>query len=106
MPSKPLWRQREDALLLGGPLAVLPALMVVPVTLSLFVDPAFRHARIVGVLALPVIFSCQWIGVSRLAAVFRRDLDVLTFFAVGIVIVFWVVLVCSGVLLAITLSQS
>ncbi len=106
MPSKPLWRQREDALIIGGPLAVLPALLVVPVTLSLFVDPAFRYARGVGILILPAFFICQWSGLMKLAVVFRRNLDVLTFFAVGLVIAFWVFVVCSGVLLAIVLSGS
>jgi hypothetical protein len=101
-----MWRQREDALILGGPLAVLPALMVVPVTISLFVDPAFRYARVAGVLLLSILFACEWLGLMRLAVVFRRNLDVLTFFAVGIVIVFWVVSVCSGVLLAIVLAQA
>ncbi len=105
MPSKPIWRRREDALIVGGPLTVLPALMVVPVIISLFVGPAFQHGRVIGVLLLPVLFAAEWMGLSRLANVFRRDLDVLTFFAVGIVIVFWVVLVCSGVLLAIVLTQ-
>jgi len=103
---KPLWRQREDALVLGGPLAVLPALTIVPVTISLFVDPVFSHARILGLLLLPVIFFGEWVGLMRLAVVIRRDLDVLTFFAVGVVIVFWVIAVCSGVLLAILLTQA
>ena len=106
MAIKPIWRQREDALVIGGPLAVLPALTIVPVTLSLFVDPVFSHARIVGLLLLAVIFASEWAGLIQLSIVIRRNLDVLTFFAVGIVIVFWVIAVCSGVLLAIVLSQA
>ena len=105
MPSKAMWRQREDALVVGGPLIVLPALGIVPVTISLFVDPAFRYGRAVGVLLLPVLFACEWVGLLRVASIFRHDLDVLTFFAAGLVIVFWVVLVCSGVLLAIVMTQ-
>jgi len=106
MAIKPRWREREDALIIGGPLAVLPALTIVPVTVSLFIDPAFSHASIVGLLLLPAIFASEWMGLLRLAAVFRQDFDVLTFFAVGIVIVLWVIAVCSGVLLAIVLSQA
>lgn len=71
MPSKPLWSQREDALIMGGPLAVLPALMVVPVTVSLFVDPPFRHAWLSGILLLPVLFTAGWGGLSCLAMVVR-----------------------------------
>ncbi len=105
MPSKPIWRQREDALVIGGPLTVLPTLAVVPITISLFVEPAFRYGRTAGVLLLPILFLSEWAGLLRLAQVFRRDFDVLTFFAAGIVIVFSVLAVCSGVLLAIVLSQ-
>lgn len=105
MAIRPLWRQREDALIVGGPFAVLPALAIVPVIVSLFVGPAFSYARLVGLVLLPVIFASEWVGLSRLGIVIRQDFDVLTFFAVGIVIVFWVIAVCSGVLLAIVLTQ-
>jgi hypothetical protein len=104
--TKPLWRQREDALVIGAPLLVIPALAYVPITISLLLNPAFRHARFLGVLVIPVFFLSEFTGLFRLALALRRDFDVLTLFAVGTVIVFWVITVCSGVLLAIVIGQS
>ena len=105
MSTKPHWRHREDALLSGAPLLVIPALAYVPITISLFLVPAFPHARLVGLLLIPLFFMSQFVGLSRLALSFRREFDVLTLFAMGTVIIFWVTAVCSGVLLAIVLTQ-
>ena len=106
MSSKPLWRFREDALVIGAPLVVIPALGFVPITISLLLDPAFHHARVLGLVLLPLFFVCEFAGLSRLAQCFRHDFDVLTPFAAGTVIIFWVIAVCSGVLLAIVVSRS
>jgi hypothetical protein len=103
--SKPLWRLREDALVIGAPLLIIPSLAIVPITLSLLIDPAFAYARMLGMLLVPVFFFCEFAGLSRLALVLRREFDVLTLFAAGIVVIFWVIAVCSGVLLAIIISQ-
>jgi len=103
--TKPLWRQREDALLIGAPLLVIPSLAYVPITISLLGFPAFSHARLIGLLLLPPFFLCQFLGLSRLALTLRREFDVLTLFAMGTVILFWVTAVCSGVLLAIVLTH-
>jgi hypothetical protein len=105
MEAKPLWRLREDALVIGAPLVVVPALAYVPVTISLLIDPAFPYARLLGVLLLPVFFWCEFAGLSRLAHCFRSDFDVLTLLAAGMVIILWVIAVCSGVLLAIVISR-
>lgn len=105
MSTKPLWRQREDALLIGAPLLVIPSLAYVPITISLLGFPAFSHARLIGLLLLPPFFLCQFLGLSRLALTLRREFDVLTLFAMGTVILFWVTAVCSGVLLAIVLTH-
>ena len=106
MAAKPPWRLREDALVIGAPLVVVPVLALVPSAISLLIDPIFRHARLLGALLLPVFFLCEFAGLSRLALCFRREFDVLTLLAAGIVIIFWVMAVCSGVLLAIVMSQS
>ena len=73
MSTKPLWRQREDALLIGAPLLVIPSLAYVPITISLLGFPAFSHARLIGLLLLPPFFLCQFLGLSRLALTLRRE---------------------------------
>lgn len=105
MNPKPPWRLREDALVVGAPLLIIPALAIVPITISLLIDPAFPHARLLGILLVPIFYLCEFAGLSRLAHCLRRDFDVLTLFAAGIVIVFWVIAACSGVLLAIVVSR-
>jgi hypothetical protein len=100
-----IWRERENALIWGAPLAIVPALSVVPVTVSFLLYPTFRWARLVGtILTLVLGFSIE-AGISRLALTLRRDFDALTFFAAGVVITMWVILACSGVLLAIVLTN-
>jgi hypothetical protein len=105
MSYKAAWRQREDALVVGAPLVVLPALAIVPVTVSLVVYPAFAHARIVGAVLVPLVFLAEMAGLERLSRTMRREFDVLTLFAGGSVLLFWVVCVCSGVLLALIVSD-
>jgi hypothetical protein len=103
--TKPIWRRREDALVFGAPLTVVPALAIVPIMVSLFVDPAFPHARAVGALLIPFLFVAEFAGLSRLGFALRQDFDVLSLFAAGTAFLFWVMTVCSGILLAIVLSQ-
>ena len=99
-PTKPGWHRRETALLWGAPLVLFSALAIVPVTISLVLEPAFSHARLLGCVLIPVMGASMAYGLSRLAICFRRDMDVLTLFAGGTVIVFIVICMCSGVILA------
>lgn len=105
MSTKPLWRQREDALVLGAPLTVLPALAFVPTTVLLLLDPAFPHARVLGAIVIPLLFLAEITGLAKLSVSFRREFDVLTLFAGGTIVIFWAVAACSGVLLAIVISH-
>jgi hypothetical protein len=97
---RPAWHQRESDLLWGAPLTLFPALAVVPVTVSLFLDPFFPHARVAGLIAVLLMAISAVAGLSRLASCFRRDFDVITFFAAGTVIVLIVVCMSSGIVLA------
>ncbi len=105
MEAKPLWRKREDALVVGAPLVVIPALVLVPVAISLLIRPAFSHARAIGIALLPVLAASEVVGLNRLALTLRRNFDVLTFFAAGTIFVFWVVMACAGTLLGVVLSR-
>lgn len=104
-PSHSLWRQRESALIWGAPLTVAPALVVVPVTISLLIDPIFPWARIAGVAILTAMGVSEIAGLSRLALTLHREFDALTFFAAGVVLTMWAIVACSGVLLGIVLTN-
>jgi hypothetical protein len=101
----PIWRERENALMWGAPLAIVPALSVVPITVSLMLYPAFPWARLAGALLTPVMGWSVVAGISRLAVTLRRDFDALTFFAAGVVLTMWVIVACSGVLLGVVLTN-
>jgi hypothetical protein len=96
----PAWRNREAALLWGVPMVLFSALSFIPVAVSLILVPAFPHARVLGAALVPVLGCCLTWGVSRLAACFGRDFDVLSLFAGGAVVVFLVICICAGVILA------
>jgi hypothetical protein len=101
--SGPEWRRRETALLWAVPLVLFSALAIVPVTVSLFVEPALPGARLLGCALVPVIAACQMWGNSRLAICLVGDFDLLSMVAGATVAVLVVIAMCSGVLLAVVL---
>jgi hypothetical protein len=103
--TNPIWRQREDALVWGAPLVVIPALAFVPLLVSFLFDPAFHHARVVGVILLPLLAIAEVSGLSRIARCFAREFDVLSVLAGGVVVILVVIAMCSGVMLAMIVSR-
>ncbi len=99
-PEEAEWRSRESALLWGVPMVLFSALAVVPVAISLLIEPAFGHARIVGCALLSLLGYCFASGCSRLASCFRRDFDVISLLAGGSIVVLVVISMCAGVVLA------
>ena len=85
-------------------MVLFPALAIGPVTISLIIEPAFAHARLLGCLLLPFLGGCIVYGLSRLTACFRRDFDVLTLFAGGTVVVLIVIAMATGLILASAIS--
>ena len=100
MKAEPTDRQRETALIWGAPMVLFSALAFVPVVVSLILEPAFSYARLLGGVLVPVIGASMAFGLGRLACCFRRDFDVITFFAGGTMIALVVIAMCAGVILA------
>jgi hypothetical protein len=42
------WKERERALFIGAPLAIIPALAFLPAVRFLIVEPAIHHARLLA----------------------------------------------------------
>src|SRR3954471_8644961 len=99
MVSKPLWRQHEDALLWAAPMVLIPAIAYVPIAVSLFIAPAFRHARLVGMCVVPLSAISEIFGLRNLAWCLRRDFDVISLFSGGIAVIFLVTCLSAGVIL-------
>jgi len=106
MNREPSWEARETALVWGAPLVLFPALAIAPVTISLLIEPAFAHARVLGCALVPLLIASIAFGLSRLAACFRRDMDVITLLAGGTVVVLIVICMCAGVIVASVVSPS
>lgn len=94
------WRSRESALMWGVPMVLFSALAFVPIAVSLIIEPAFAHARVLGFALAPLLAYCFASGSSRLAACFRRDFDVISLLAGGSIVVLVVISMCAGVVLA------
>jgi hypothetical protein len=86
-------------------MVLFPALAIAPVAISLIVEPAFAHARIVGCALIPLLGASMAYGLSRLVQCFRRDMDVLTLFAGGTVVVLMVIAIATGAILASVLGD-
>jgi general stress protein CsbA len=94
------WRKRETDLVWGAPMVLFAALAIAPVTISLVLEPAFPHARVAGILMLPLLAASIASGIGRLASCFQRDFDVLTLFAGGTIVALMVIAMATGVILA------
>ena len=81
-------------------MVLFAALGVAPVTISLFLTPIFPHARVLACVLIPLLATSIASGLARLAACFRRDMDVITLFAGGTVVVLVVIAMTSGIVLA------
>lgn len=86
-------------------MVIFPALTVVPVAISFFVTPLFPHARLVGILFLPLITLSEISGLTRLAQCFGKDFDVLSLLAGGVVVLLVVIAMCGGVLLGLVVFR-
>ncbi len=94
------WRKREDALLWGAPLVLVPALALVPTVLFLILEPVFPHARWLGVPLLAVFGFVMVLGIGKLAYCLRHPFDVISFLAAGTLMILVVVSMVCGVMLA------
>jgi hypothetical protein len=58
---------RERAFLIGAPLALIPALCVLPATAFLVMIPRVAHARIIAIVVLPACALVGSVGLWKLA---------------------------------------
>jgi hypothetical protein len=95
------WKRRERLLLIGAPLAVIPALAFLPALVYLVISPRISHGRLIAIVLVPVLLVAEGIGVSRLARCFLpRHFDLITFFATVNMILLVVIAIYTGLFLA------
>lgn len=93
------WAQRERALYLGAPLIVFPALAILPIVAFWVVAPRFAGSRPLGMGLLPLLLASIAFGVSRLAHCLRHEFDIISFLACGSLVVFFVIVLYTGIFL-------
>lgn len=94
------WAERERALYTGAPLVVFPSLALLPVITFWVVAPRFVHARALGLALLPLLLAAIAFGMGRLARCLRHEFDIISFLACGSLVVFFVIVLYTGVFLA------
>ena len=94
------WMERERALCVGAPLAVFPALAILPVIAFCILEPGFPHARTAGLVVLPLLAAAIAYGIGRLSLCLRHPFDIISFFAAGSLVVLLFLMICTGVMLA------
>ena len=60
-------KERERALLIGAPLAVMPALCVLPVLVFLVIFPRIAHGRMIAAFVLPLCALAGSFGLAKVA---------------------------------------
>jgi len=100
------WRERERAFFVGAPLAIVPALSVVPAVMFLLVTPAVAHARAIALVALPVFALAGSFGLWRLAAgAVERPWGILNVLSFGALLVVLIIAAYTGLFLALLAAK-
>lgn len=60
-------REREHEFLIGAPLAIVPALALLPAVTFLIVFPQVTHGRVIGMILVPVCVLASCFGLWKLA---------------------------------------
>jgi hypothetical protein len=95
------WRQRERWFYWGAPLAIGPALMFLPMFVSLVIEPRVKHAVLWSVLVFPVLAILEFLGVQRLVwCCLERPFNLLTMLSFGALAVLLVIAAYTGLFLA------
>ncbi len=94
------WRQRERLFYWGAPLAIVPALAVLPAFVFLVFSPRVPYANVWAAIVFPLLAGAQFFGVYQLArGSVERPFSLLTMLSFGAMLVFVVIVTYTGVLL-------
>src|SRR5207237_10390269 len=96
------WQHREALFFWGAPLAVVPALGLLPAFAFLVLTPAFAYARIAAVCAFPILVLGELWGISKLVRCFiPRPFDLLTALSFGSFAIVLLIAIYTGIFLAV-----
>ena len=94
-------KERERAFLIGAPLAVLPALCVLPATVFLVMIPRVAHALVIALVVLPACAIVGSFGLWKLAlGAVQKPWGIFNVLSFGALLVLLVIAGYTGLFLA------
>jgi len=94
-------KERERAFMIGAPLAIIPALCVLPATVFLVMIPRVAHARVIALFVLPACALVGSFGLWKLATgAVRKPWGIFNVLSFGALLVLLVIAGYTGLFLA------
>ena len=94
-------KDRERAFLIGAPLAIVPALCLLPATVFLVMIPRVAHARMIALLVLPVCVLAGSLGLWKLATgAVQKPWGIFNVLSFGTLLILLVIAGYTGLFLA------
>ncbi len=95
------WKERERAFMIGAPLAIVPALCVLPATVFLVMIARVAHARAIALFVLPVCALVGSFGLWKLATgAVQKPWGIFNVLSFGALLVLLVIAGYTGLFLA------
>ena len=94
-------RERERAFLVGAPLAIVPALCVLPAIVFLIIIPHVAYARVVALIVLPACALAGSLGLWKLAiGAVQKPWGIFNVLSFGALLVLLIIASYTGLFLA------
>lgn len=99
-------RERERAFLIGAPLAVIPALCVLPVIVFFVIFPRVEHGKMLAAFVLPLCALAGSFGLAKVAlGAVEKPWGIFNLLSFGTLLVLLVIAGYTGVFLAIVATK-
>ncbi|MBZ5548381.1 MAG: hypothetical protein LAO22_10585 [Acidobacteriia bacterium] len=99
-------KERERAFLIGAPLAIIPALCVLPAGVFLVIIPRVAHAQMIALLVLPVCAIMGSFGLWKLAlGAVQKPWGIFNVLSFGALLVLLVIASYTGLFLALVAAK-
>jgi hypothetical protein len=99
-------QERERAFLIGAPLAVIPALCVLPVIVFLVIFPRVEYGRMIAAVVLPVCALAGSLGLSKIAlGVVEKPWGIFNLLSFGALLILLVIAGYTGLFLAVVAAK-
>ncbi len=99
-------KQRERAFLIGAPMAVIPAVCVLPTIVFLLIFPRIEHGRVIAAFALPLCALAGSFGLAKVAVgAVEKPWGIFNALNFATLLVLWVIAGYTGVFLAVLAAK-